>query len=195
MSLGIWFHPEIYSRLPTSVPFAVRDPLSRGSKAKGLLDEWGAPNAEGYFRDDNTLVKNLPKSLRISSSSRLYDGRRMRSGFVASHLWRELSAGGLASRHPLTYSFVPNVVWLPSEVAKLTDREASFVQSFTQALAQDLSRSPRRPESGFNRRRRVGDASCPRLNPRARSAAGRIAQLLPARRGLDEKGDSTTSER
>ena len=110
-------------------------PADRGSKSKGIPDQWGSPNAQGFFRDDNSLVKELPGSLTVTSSSQLYKGRRLGNGFVASHLWRELSIGGLASRHPLTYSFVPNLVWLPSEVAALTDREASFVQSYTQAIS------------------------------------------------------------
>jgi hypothetical protein len=140
VALGIWLHPDIYSRLPIAVPYAVRDPLSRGSTAQGIPDQWGSPNSDGFFRDDNSLIKGLPGSLPVTSSSPLFDGRQLGTGFVASHLWRELSVGGLASRHPLTYSFVPNLVWLPSEVAALTDREASFVQSYTQAISIKIFR-------------------------------------------------------
>ncbi len=58
-------------------------------------------------------------------------------------MWRELdSAGGiLASRDPLTNSFIPNLVWLPVQVSKLTDREGSFAQRFLQALAIKIYRS------------------------------------------------------
>ena len=41
---------------------------------------------------------------------------------------------------PLAYSFVPNLVWLPSEVAKLTDRQDSFVQRYVQAISTRLYR-------------------------------------------------------
>src|SRR5207248_16566 len=104
---------------------AVRDPLCRGNKTKGLPDEWSAPDANGYFRDDNTLVKGLPRSLSISSpeSSRVYGSAPIGNGFVSSHVWRMLRSGEYASRNPLTYSFVPNLVWLPGQVAALTDRE------------------------------------------------------------------------
>ena len=62
-------------------------------------------------------------------------------GYVASHVWRVLNReGGLAARNPLTYSFVPNLVWLPREVSKLTDREGSFVQGYIQALAIKIYR-------------------------------------------------------
>jgi hypothetical protein len=37
--------------------------------------------------------------------------------------------GSDAPRNALTYSFLPNLVWLPSQLAKLSDREGSFVQT------------------------------------------------------------------
>jgi hypothetical protein len=65
----------------------------------------------------------------------------MGNGFVASHVWRKLTNNGSASRHPLTYSFVPNLVWLPSQAAKLSDREGSFVQTYLQAVSKKIYRS------------------------------------------------------
>lgn len=53
-------------------------------------------------------------------------------------MWRELQDGTLASRQRLTNSFVPNLVWLPAQVAKLTDREGSFAQAFLQALSRKI---------------------------------------------------------
>jgi hypothetical protein len=130
------------------LPFAVRDPACRGSKAKGIPDQWGAPSDDGYFRDDNSLVKSLPRSLMISNSSNaLVDGRYVGTSFVASHVWRLLAGGGPASRNVLTYSFAPNLVWLPTQVSKLTDREGSFVQSYLQALSiriyRDVALTPK----------------------------------------------------
>ena len=61
-SLGIWPHSSVYERLPVLVPYAVRDPLSRGNKAKGIPDSWGEPNGAGYFRDANSLIKVLPQA-------------------------------------------------------------------------------------------------------------------------------------
>jgi hypothetical protein len=43
VSLGIWLHPSIYQRIPLLVPYAVRDPHSRGNKKLGLPDAWGSP--------------------------------------------------------------------------------------------------------------------------------------------------------
>jgi hypothetical protein len=140
-SLGIWMHPDLYAHYPLLRPFAVRDPLSRGDRIRGLPDQWGSPNRHGLFRDDNSLIKGMPRSLTIAAPNNTqYNGRRIEKGFVASHVWRELPAGGLASRHQLTYSFVPNLVWLPSEVSKLTDREGSFAQAYLQALSIHIYR-------------------------------------------------------
>jgi hypothetical protein len=145
-TLGIWFSPETFRRLPVLVPYAVRDPQCRGSKAAGRPDEWGSPDAAGYFRDDNSLVKGLPRPLAIDSPSGLYSGRYLGNGYVASHVWRDVvGSKDLASRDPLTNTFVPNLVWLPSQVSKLTDREGSFSQRFLQAVSYMLYRDMRFP--------------------------------------------------
>jgi hypothetical protein len=140
-ALGIWLSPDVYRRYPLLVPYAVRDPTCRGDRAKGIADQWGAPDSAGLFRDDNSLIKNLPRSLSVENpSNRLFDKRYMGTSFVASHVWRELVPRGHASRERLTYSFVPNLVWLPSQVSKLSDREGSFVQTFLQGLSWSIYR-------------------------------------------------------
>jgi hypothetical protein len=106
----------------------------------------GAPNAQGYLRDDNSLIKSLPRSLAIRSpANSLYDGGRIGKGFVASHVWRissTLSFDGFRGHTRVWLnSFVPNLVWLPVQVSKLSDREGSFVQLLLQALAYQLYRS------------------------------------------------------
>lgn len=136
--LGIWMHPRYYHELPIFVPYAVRDPLCRHS-GPNRSDEWGAPDARGYFRDDNSLIKGIVSSMPVLSRTIWLRGKKG-GGFTASHVWRQprdfAQTGVLASRVPKLNSFVPNLVWLPKQIAKLTDREGSFAQRYLQKLSR-----------------------------------------------------------
>jgi hypothetical protein len=140
LRLGIWLPVDVYARMPLLVPYARRDPTCRGDTRRGIPDAWGAPDESGYFRDDNSLVKGVPRSMGVTSTLRHYVGRRLGAGFVACHVWRVTRDGQLASRNPGMYSFVPNLVWLPAQVAGLTDREGSFAQQYLQALSRHIYR-------------------------------------------------------
>lgn len=138
-SMAIWLPLEVYRQSPVLLPWVVRDPQCRGSKSKGIPDQWGSPNRSGYLRDDNSLVKSLPRSLGVRGpkGSRL-NGARLGSEFVASHIWRRVNADELASRVPLLNTFVPNLVWLPSQIAKLSDLEGGIVQQALQAMSRKI---------------------------------------------------------
>jgi hypothetical protein len=140
-SLGIWLPIKLYSKMPLLTPHAIRDSTSRKDVKAGRPEAWGSPNSNGYFRDDNSLIKGIPAALLIESRFSGYEGARIGNGFVASHVWRMRTDGGSAPRHPLTNSFVPNLVWLPTQVAKLSDREGSFVQTYLQAISKKIYRS------------------------------------------------------
>lgn len=142
--LGIWLHPELYRRMPIILPFALRDPSCRRRK-EGDIESWGSPTENGYLRDDNSLVKAIPRAMTIMSARQtLYDGRRIGTGFVAAHVWRQIRnssiGASLSSRDPWINTFVPNLVWLPTEVAKLSDREGTFTQMYLQALSAKIYR-------------------------------------------------------
>jgi hypothetical protein len=148
VGLGVWLGRDLYESYPLLRPYAVRDPKCRGNRARGEPDQWGSPNEDGLFRDDNSLIKQMPYSFPIRSpQSRIYANARIERGYVACHVWRQTRGElGFATRQSLTYSFVPNLVWLPREVSKLTDREGSFVQAYVQALSWKLYRqAPVRP--------------------------------------------------
>jgi len=141
-TMGIWFPLNVYYDWPVLLPWVVRDPHCRGNRKKGIPDSWGSPNAKGFLTDDNSLIKALPKSLSVvTPSASPLSGRRMGSEFVASHVWRNVRHEELASRLPLLNSFVPNLIWLPSQVSKLTDREGSLVQETLQAMAWQIYRN------------------------------------------------------
>lgn len=140
-AMGIWFPRKTYRVFPVLLPWVVRDASCRGNKLKGIPDMWGAPNGTGYCRDDNSLVKALPRSFSVCSPALgNLNGARMGNEFVASHVWREVKGDALASRNPLLNSFIPNLVWLPSQVAKLTDREGEIVQRTLQSMAYAIYR-------------------------------------------------------
>jgi hypothetical protein len=140
-SLGIWLPVEAYAIMPILTPHAVRDNTCRKDIKAGRPEAWGSPNGEGYFRDDNSLIKGVPTALTIESRFSEYNGSRMGRGFVASHVWRKRTDGGSAPQHALTNSFIPNLVWLPTQVAKLSDREGSFVQTYLQAISKKVYHS------------------------------------------------------
>jgi hypothetical protein len=136
-SMAIWLPPEVYQHSPVLMPWVVRDPQCRGSKTKNIPDQWASPNEDGYLRDDNSLVKSLTRSLSVRGPKGSHlNGSRMGSEFVASHIWRKVDADILASRIPLLNTFVPNLVWLPSQIAKLSDIEGGIVQQTLQAVSR-----------------------------------------------------------
>jgi hypothetical protein len=135
-AMGVWLPLDVYEKFPILLPWVVRDPTCRGHKSKGIPDQWGSPNELGFLRDDNSLIKSLPRSLPIrSESSADLDGARMGNQFVASHIWREVQHPDLASRIPVLNSFVPNLVWLPKQISKLSDLEGSVVQRALQSVS------------------------------------------------------------
>ncbi len=140
-SMAIWLPLDVYDRLPVLLPWVVRDPKCRGSKAHGTADSWSSPNALGYLRDDNSLIKSLPRSLVITGPSGSHiSGARIGRDFVAAHVWRVVGHEELASRIPILNSFVPNLVWLPAQIAKLTDVEGGIVQRILQATSYAIYR-------------------------------------------------------
>ena len=150
IDLSIWFPPSLYRSLPIFLPYCLRDPSCRSSGLDGK-DEWGSANAEGYLRDDNSLLKGVSHGLKVSSPGfNHYHRQCLMKGFVASHVWREVVMDGkqtLASRHPRLYSFIPNVAWLPVQISKLTDREGSYAQKVFLALATQIYKPSRHGES------------------------------------------------
>jgi hypothetical protein len=138
---AVWLPYDIYARWPILMPFVVRDPGCRGNPKKGNPDQWGAPDDAGYLRDDNSLVKGLTRALAITSPKiAALDGARMGREFVAAHIWRKVNDPRLATRVPELNSFVPNLVWLPAQVAKLSDVEGGPFQRTLQAFSVAIYR-------------------------------------------------------
>ena len=140
-ALGIWIYPDFYQKIPVILPFAVRDPSCRKNKMTGQ-DEWASPNSRGLLRDDNSLVKGIIKSMPVISNGNLYKDITLGNGFVASHIWRKTSHASsdaeLASRNPWLNTFIPNLVWLPKQISKMTDREDGWAQQYVKVLSRHI---------------------------------------------------------
>lgn len=139
IGLSIWIDPKIYEKLPVAAPFVIRDPSCRKDK-KTNQDQWGYADENGFFRDDNSIIKGIVKSLKISSVNKaLYKECKPGTGYIACHIWRNLENQEiLASRYYKTNSFIPNLVWIPKQIAQLTDREGSFAQQLIQTISYKL---------------------------------------------------------
>ncbi|OQZ91492.1 hypothetical protein [Mycolicibacter algericus] len=147
--LGIWWSPEIYATLPVMVPWCIRDRACRYDQGP---ESWGSPRSDGYLRDDNSIIKKLPLPLPISGpEGSAYRGRKPWRGFTACHIWRDLPSGKLAGADPWLYSFVPNLIWLPTWLAPLTDRQGDNTQVVLQRTSIALFRGVelRGPVTGY----------------------------------------------
>jgi hypothetical protein len=128
----------------------VRDPSCRKRK-KIESEEWGSANNQGFLRDDNSLIKGVVNSFRIKSLKiGFYKGRKKGRGFVASHIWRLVKIDNkeiISNRHHFFNSFIPNLVWLPRQIAKLTDREGSDAQRILQSISYSIYSNISMPET------------------------------------------------
>ncbi|GAA0397865.1 hypothetical protein GCM10009530_56930 [Microbispora corallina] len=179
--VGVWLPREAYYEWPIMLPWALRDLGCRGNK-RDKPDIWSSPGRTGHFLDDNTMIKGLIRPLTVRSPGGPAHGKRLRGGFVAAHIWRIVHHADLASRIPGLYSFIPNIVWLPKEVAKRTDYEGGIYQRTLQAMSAAIYRNaPVKPALD-----EVVNASWEMLPGSALS----VAQLRPAELNWFEVGPS-----
>lgn len=139
---GVWFKPKTYQQIPVLLPYVVRDANCRKKNQDTGKDTRGVANNRGLMPDDNSSIKGIPKSLSIDSVFSEMKRKRLGKGYVASHCWRKLQnyPDVLASQWECTNSFIPNLVWLPAQLSKLTDREGSYAQRFIQHISGLLYR-------------------------------------------------------
>lgn len=138
---GIWFRPETFEQIPVLRPYAIRDSSCRKKNPATGKHSWALSNDRGLMRDDNTSIKDIPDSLAIHSSLPELKGMKLKdtTGFVASHVWIKLKTRAEhACEWECTNSFIPNLVWLPEQLSKLTDRDGSYAQLFLKHLSYQL---------------------------------------------------------
>lgn len=132
---AVWIPVDTYVRAPWLAPYAVRRARIRNdARVKGgERDMWGFPDDQGYFTDDNSLIKQIHKGKRVTPGTSPYQSIRLSGGMICCHVW----AG--TTKNPLLFSFVPNLVWLPKSLAPLSDNhdggEPHPVHTYLQAVS------------------------------------------------------------
>jgi len=139
LDYAIFLPSEAAKRFPILRPGVIRDTRKKLSNDPfGRNDDWGRADSRGYIRDDNSLLKSIPRVLSIESQITHLNGKLLGKGWVASHIWRETRTIEKANSHPWLNSFIPNLVWLPRQIAKLSDRDGSVLQRGLKILSQSL---------------------------------------------------------
>jgi hypothetical protein len=164
LKYAIWMPASVYQRSPWLAPFAVRrirrrvDPNAPGE----IRDLWGFPDQLGRFTDDNSLIKGALRGRKAASPDTPYARHTLTTGFVCCHVWPTTTAD------PLLFSFVPNLVWLPSSLAEFSDAHFSNRSPhLLHHVLRDVSASrflPHAPRVGIERSARAWDRLDPRLN-------------------------------
>ena len=140
LDLAIWIEPEAYKKLPIFEPVAYRD---QNWKKLGFVRGQANPST-ALLVDDNTYVKNyMNGGTRFISSKKIsyYNDKQLvsGSGFVACHIWDEVGPGKAKATgiHEI-FTFIPNIVWLPQDVAYLTDIPGSQIKDILKQLSVNL---------------------------------------------------------
>lgn len=174
---AVWLPLPVFQGSPWLAPFAVRrirrrtDPHVPGPPR----DLWGFPDELGRFTDDNSLIKGAIRGRTTDSPDAPYARSKLTTGFVCCHVWPTTTS------NPLLFSFVPNLVWLPSSLAEYSD--AHFTHKSPHALhhvLRDVSASrflPYTPHVGAARSVRAWDA----LDPRTSKVTGGVELADPTR--------------
>jgi hypothetical protein len=140
IDLSIWMPADVYRQIPILAPFVIRDSSCRKKAPGSPKDEWGSSNERGLLRDDNSLIKGIIKPFFVDGRRVAdYDNKKLANGFVACHIWRKLkNQKKLASTFEKTNSFIPNLVWLPKQISKLTDIEGSYAQNLLKTISYKI---------------------------------------------------------
>jgi hypothetical protein len=121
LKYAIWLPLDVYVKAPWLAPYAVRKNRIRTdlNAPGGKRDLWGIPDQDGYFTDDNSLIKPIPLRRELVPADSLYGDSKVSRGLVCCHVWPRTTTS------PLLFSFVPNLAWLPASLAPLTDAHLS----------------------------------------------------------------------
>jgi len=129
--LAIWIDPMFYSVMPVIYPYSVRERTTSQERIKGIKDNWGAANNNGFVIDDNSLIKDFVRNYPVINGL-YYNKLKPSKGFIACHIW-----GNTTTNHKL-FSFIPNLCWLPSPIARLSDDESTHISKSLKLISYNL---------------------------------------------------------
>lgn len=117
LKFGIWMSIDSYIKAPWIARYALRKIRNRSDdRVSGIKqDLWGLPTEEGFFTDDNSLIKGTYRRMKTFGKNNPYGDQAIDDGFVCCHVWAD------TTKDPLLFSFVPNLIWLPKSLSKFTD--------------------------------------------------------------------------
>jgi|688.fasta_scaffold74603_2 hypothetical protein len=117
MRYAVWIPTQTFEKTPWLAPYALRKGRIRidARAPGGKRDLWGFPDENGYFTDDNSLIKSVFQRRSVRPSGSAYGIGRFKRGLVCCHVWSG------TTNNPLLFSFIPNLVWLPSSLAPFSD--------------------------------------------------------------------------
>lgn len=143
LDVAIWIDPEDYKKYPIIEPLAYRE-----QRWKALGWKRGQANPDtAQLVDGNSHNKNYMNSAGtkiVSRKVKYYNNKKLvsGSGFVACHIWDEYGkeCTKATGDHRL-FTFIPNIVWLPKEIAYLTDIKGTPVRDLLKQLSVNLYHS------------------------------------------------------
>jgi len=117
LKFGIWMSTDSYKNAPWIARYALRTVRPRiDNRFPGeKRDLWGTPSMEGYFTDDNSLIKSCYKNMRVIGKHNPYGESIITSGLVCCHVWPG------TTKDPQLFSFIPNLIWVPKSLSRYTD--------------------------------------------------------------------------
>lgn len=117
LKFGIWMSIDSYKNAPWIARYAIRTVRPRiDNRFPGeKRDLWGTPSVEGYFTDDNSLIKSSYKNMRVVGRNNPYGESFITSGLVCCHVWPH------TTKDAQLFSFIPNLIWIPKSLSRYTD--------------------------------------------------------------------------
>ena len=122
LATGVWMPLEVYKQWPVLYPWVVRDNQLANSD-KGI-----AHPTSGLQRNDNGPIGRLKNGLpvRWATAAPTLHVKPLKRGhqqWWQAHVWEGMTTNAL------TNSFVPNLVWLPEAIGRLTDPDVQGAKS------------------------------------------------------------------